>query len=128
MSPDRASPPPEVRTPTRLGRDFSRLWTAAAFSNLADGLGRTAVPLIATTLTRDPVLISLIGAAAFVPWLVFGVPAGVIVDRFDRRRVMALANTVRGVAAIGLAVLTVSGSLDIGWLLVGTLVFGFGET
>lgn len=128
MSPDRASPPPEVRTPTRLGRDFSRLWTAAAFSNLADGLGRTAVPLIATTLTRDPVLISLIGAAAFVPWLVFGVPAGVIVDRFDRRRVMALANTVRGGAAIGLAVLTVSGSLDIGWLLVGTLVFGFGET
>lgn len=111
-----------------LGRDFSRLWTAAAFSNLADGLGRTAVPLIATTLTRDPLLISLLGAAAFVPWLVFGVPAGMIVDRFDRRRVMALANTVRGLAAVGLAVLTVTGGLDVTWLLVGTLVFGFGET
>jgi MFS family permease len=128
MSPDSAPAPSEVRASSRLGRDFSRLWTAAAFSNLADGLGRTAVPLIATTLTRDPVLISLLGAAAFVPWLVFGVPAGVIVDRFDRRRVMALANTVRAAAAIGLALLTVSGSLDIGWLLVGTLVFGFGET
>jgi MFS family permease len=111
-----------------LGRDFSRLWTAAAFSNLADGLGRTAVPLIATTLTRDPLLISLLGAAAFVPWLVFGVPAGVIVDRFDRRRVMALANMVRGTAAVGLAVLTVTGGLDVTWLLVGTLVFGLGET
>ncbi|RAZ34903.1 MFS transporter [Microbacterium sp. SMR1] len=114
--------------PRPLGRNFSRLWTAAAFSNLADGLGRTAVPLIATTLTRDPLLISLLGASAFVPWLVFGVPAGVIVDRFDRRRVMALANSVRGAAAVGLAVLTVTGSLDIVWLLVGTLVFGFGET
>ncbi|MDF2918461.1 MAG: transporter, partial [Microbacterium sp.] len=114
--------------PRPLGRNFSRLWTAAAFSNLADGLGRTAVPLIATTLTRDPLLISLLGAAAFVPWLVFGVPAGVIVDRFDRRRVMALANSVRGAAAVGLAVLTVTSSLDIVWLLVGTLVFGFGET
>ncbi|RKE63133.1 MFS transporter [Microbacterium sp. AG238] len=117
--------PPSARP---LGRDFSRLWTAAAFSNLADGLGRTAVPLIATTLTRDPLLISLLGAAAFVPWLVFGVPAGMIVDRFDRRRVMALANTVRGLAAVGLAVLTVAGGLDVTWLLVGTLVFGFGET
>lgn len=120
--------PPESGRPRPLGRDFSRLWTAAAFSNLADGLGRTAVPLIATTLTRDPLLISLLGAAAFLPWLVFGVPAGVIVDRFDRRRVMALANSVRGAAAVGLAVLTVTGSLDIVWLLVGTLVFGFGET
>ncbi len=114
--------------PRPLGRDFTRLWSAAAFSNLADGLGRTAVPLIATTLTRDPLLISLLGAAAFVPWLVFGVPAGMIVDRFDRRRVMALANTVRGAAAVGLAVLTVTGGLDVVWLLIGTLVFGFGET
>lgn len=114
--------------PVPLGRDFSRLWTAAAFSNLADGLGRTAVPLIATTVTRDPLLISLLAAAAFVPWLVFGVPAGVVVDRFDRRRVMALANGIRGFAAIGLAVLTATGRLDIVWLLIGTLIFGFGET
>lgn len=125
---DSSTDAPRSRRPRPLGRDFSRLWTAAAFSNLADGLGRTAVPLIATTLTRDPLLISLLGAAAFVPWLVFGVPAGVIVDRFDRRRVMAVANTVRGIAAVGLAVLTVTGGLDIVWLLVGTLVFGFGET
>ncbi len=114
------------RTP--LGRDFGKLWTAAAFSNLADGLGRTAVPLIATTLTRDPVLIAVLGAAAFVPWLIFGIPAGVIVDRSDRRRVMALANALRGTAAVALAVLTVVGALDIVWLLVGTLVFGLGET
>lgn len=123
---DPSPPARERRSP--LGRDFGRLWTAAAFSNLADGLGRTAVPLIATTLTRDPVLIAVLGAAAFLPWLVFGIPAGVIVDRFDRRRVMALANALRGTAAVALAVLTVIGALDIAWLLVGTLVFGLGET
>ncbi|MEH3089058.1 MAG: MFS transporter [Microbacterium arborescens] len=117
---------PRGRTP--LGRDFGRLWTAAAFSNLADGIGRTAVPLIATTLTRDPLLISLLAAAAFAPWLLFGVAAGMVVDRFDRRKVMALANAVRGTAAVGLALLTATGSLDIGWLLAGTLVFGLGET
>ncbi len=52
-----SSAPPSAAGRSRkepLGRDFGKLWTAAAFSNLADGLGRTAVPLIATTLTRDP--------------------------------------------------------------------------
>lgn len=111
-----------------LGRDFGKLWTAAAFSNLADGVGRTAVPLIAATLTRDPLLISLLGALAFVPWLVFGLPAGMIVDRFDRRHVMAGANALRGLAAVGLALLTAFGRLDITALLVGALVFGLGET
>ncbi|MDR7112021.1 MFS family permease [Microbacterium trichothecenolyticum] len=111
-----------------LGRDFGKLWTAAAFSNLADGLGRVAVPLVATTLTRDPLAISAITALAFLPWLVFGLPAGMLVDRFDRRWIMAIANGIRGLAAVGLAVLTVSGALDIWWLFAGVLVFGLGET
>ena len=111
-----------------LGRDFGKLWTAAAFSNLADGVGRVAVPLVATTLTRDPLAISAIGALAFLPWLVFGLPAGMIVDRFDRRWIMAIANGLRGLAAVGLAALTVAGAIDIWWLFAGVLVFGLGET
>lgn len=111
-----------------LGRDFGKLWTAAAFSNLADGLGRIAVPLIATTLTRDPLAISALSALAFLPWLVFGLPAGMIVDRFDRRWVMAFANALRGLAAVGLAMLTMTEQLSIWWLFAGVLVFGLGET
>lgn len=111
-----------------LGRDFGRLWTAAAFSNLADGLGRTAVPLIATTLTRDPLAISVIGALAFLPWLIFGLPAGMLVDRFDRRIIMALANGIRGAVALWLAILTATGQISLWTLFVGTLVFGLGET
>lgn len=117
-----------ARDGQRLGRDFGKLWTASAFSNLADGIGRTAVPLAATTLTSDPVAIAAIGALAFVPWLVFGVPAGMIVDRVDRRIVMAAANALRAAVALWLAVLAVSGSLSLPTLLIGTLVFGLGET
>lgn len=113
---------------SRLGRDFGRLWTAAAFSNLADGLGRMAVPLIAITLTRDPLVISVIAALAFVPWLVFGLPAGMIVDRFDRRIVMAVANGIRGGVALWLSILTATGNISLWALFVGTLVFGLGET
>ena len=111
-----------------LGRDFGKLWTAAAFSNLADGLGRTAVPLIATTLTRDPLAIAAIGALAFLPWLVFGLPAGMLVDRFDRRLIMAAANGIRGAVALWLAILTATGNISLWTLFVGTLVFGLGET
>ena len=111
-----------------LGRDFGKLWTAAAFSNLADGLGRTAVPLIATTLTRDPLAIAAIGALAFLPWLVFGLPAGMLVDRFDRRIIMAAANGIRGAVALWLAILTATGNISLWTLFVGTLVFGLGET
>ncbi|HKT57089.1 MAG TPA: MFS transporter [Microbacterium sp.] len=113
---------------TRLGRGFRTLWAATAFSGLADGVGRTAVPLIATTLTTDPLLISLVTALAFVPWLLFGLPAGMIVDRYDRRLVLASANTLRCAVALGLAVLAVAHSLTIMSLLAGVLLFGFGET
>jgi MFS family permease len=123
---DRADARARRRVP--LGRDFGKLWTAAAFSNLADGVGRVAVPLIATTLTRDPLAISAISALAFLPWLVFGLPAGMVVDRYDRRWIMAFANTLRGGSAVGLALLTASGSITIWWLFAGVLVFGIGET
>jgi MFS family permease len=126
---DRPGPSARGRqTRDPLGRDFGRLWTAAAFSHLADGLGRTAVPLIATTLTRDPLLIAVIGALAFLPWLVFGLPAGMLVDRFDRRVIMAAANAIRCGVALWLAVLTATGQISIWALFAGTLVFGLGET
>ncbi len=122
-----SSPLPAVhRAP--LGRGFRTLWSAAVFSNLADGVGRTAVPLIAITLSSDPLVISVLSALAFVPWLIFGLPAGMIVDRLDRRYVMALANVIRGSVALWLAVLGASGSLSLWALFVGTLVFGLGET
>lgn len=120
--------PTAAAAKVRLGRDFGKLWTAAAFSNLADGIGRVAVPLIATTLTRDPLAISAISALAFLPWLVFGLPAGMIVDRFDRRWIMAAANAIRGGAAVALAALMVAGVMNIWLLLAGVLVFGLGET
>lgn len=125
-----AAEEPAAELPRRetLGPDFGRLWTAAAFSNLADGIGRTAVPLIATTLTRDPLAIAAIGALAFLPWLVFGLPAGMLVDRFDRRVIMAVANGIRGAVALWLAVLTATGQISLWALFVGTLVFGLGET
>ena len=115
-----------TRAPMSAG--FNRLWTAAIASNLADGIGRTAVPLVATTLTRDPALIAGLSAVTFLPWLLFGIPAGMLLDRVDRRIAMAVANTLRFAVAALLAVLISTDALTI-WLLYGcVLLFGLGET
>lgn len=111
-----------------LSAGFNRLWTSAIASNLADGIGRTAVPLIATTLTRDPALIAGLTAVTFLPWLIFGIPAGMLLDRVDRRIAMAVANTLRFAVAALLSMLIATGELTIWWLYACVLLFGMGET
>lgn len=90
-----------------LGGPYWRLWTSAALSNLADGILKVALPLVAIGLTRSPVLIAGLAFAFTLPWLLFALPAGAIADRLDRRRLMLGANTFRGVllAALSLTVL-----------------------
>ncbi len=73
-------------------------------------------------------MIAVIGALAFLPWLVFGLPAGMLVDRFDRRIIMAAANGIRCSVALWLAILTATGQISLWALFLGTLVFGLGET
>jgi MFS family permease len=71
-----------------LPADFWRLWGAATISSIGDGVRFAALPLLAAGLTRDPQSVSLVAAAAGLPWLVFGLPAGALVDRWDRKRVL----------------------------------------
>lgn len=113
---------------TGLGAGFGRLWSAAIASNLADGIGRTAVPLIATTLTHDPALIAGLTAVTFLPWLLFGIPAGMLLDRVDRRAAMAVANGIRFAVAAIVALLIATDALTIWSLYACVLAFGLGET
>lgn len=101
--------------PGGLGPAFGRLLAASASSNVADGAARVALPLLAASLIRDPVLIAALTSLAFLPWLLFALPAGALVDRMDRRRAMAGANGVRAVALLVLAgtVLTGTSSLQV---------------
>lgn len=107
---------------------FWRLYASSATSNLADGIGRTALPLLAATFTRNPVLVSGLMTFAFLPWLLFALPSGAMVDRVDRRRAMALANLARAVAMGALAMLVVTHSAGIVVLYVIAFVLGVAET
>ncbi|GAB3351986.1 MFS transporter [Modestobacter lapidis] len=111
-----------------LGPAFWRLFAASASSNLADGVNRVALPLLAATLTRDPVLVAALTSLAFLPWLLFALPAGAVVDRVDRKRAMAAANTVRALALAALAATVLAGALSLPVLYVVAFVVGGAET
>jgi MFS family permease len=106
---------------------FKRLWAANIFTNLADGLGKTAFPLLAITLTRDPLLISIIGALAMLPWLLFAIPIGAIVDNVDKRKALATTNSIRMLKAAILALLITTEQVTIFWLYLVTFVVGICE-
>ncbi|MPZ25180.1 MAG: MFS transporter [Micromonosporaceae bacterium] len=104
-----------------IGPGVGRLWTASTAGNLGDGVGRVAIALLAARLTRDPVAVAAVTALSYLPWLVFGLPAGVLVDRYDRRRLAALAGAARTAA---IAVLTLAAATDRAtlWLLYAVVV------
>jgi len=78
-----------------LGGAYRRLLAASTVSNLGDGIGTLAYPWLASAVTRNPLLISLVVVVQRLPWLVFSLPAGVVADRYDRARVMMTANLAR---------------------------------
>ncbi|MFV1991556.1 MAG: MFS transporter, partial [Acidimicrobiales bacterium] len=80
---------------SKLGADYYKLLTASVISNLGDGVSIIAYPWLASALTRNPLLIALVGVAQFLPWLIFSLPAGVITDRHDRRSIMVSMNVLR---------------------------------
>lgn len=108
----------------RLGRRFAVLLTSSTIANVADGVLLVALPLLAATLTRDPLLVAGAAAALRLPWLLCGLLAGVLVDRFDRRRVMIAAGALRA-GLVGLLAVLVAAD-GAGLVAVYVLAFGLG--
>ncbi len=114
-----------VEAPTApLGRRFSALLGSTTAANLADGVVQAAAPLYALTLTRSPGQIALLTAAAWLPWLVLGAGAGVLVDRTDRRHLQAVALGARVALLMVATVLAATGAMSMTALIVLLLLYG----
>ena len=111
-----------------IGRPFRSVWLSVIVSSTGDGMFITAFPLLAATLTRDPVLIAGITVASRLPWLLLSMVTGAIADRMDRRRLMIGADLVRCVivGALGLAI--VADVINIWYLFACAFLLGVGET
>jgi MFS family permease len=110
-----------------LGQAYQRVLWANTVSSVGAGVYVAALPLLAVTVTRDPRLISLVAAAEFVPWLVWSLPAGVIVDRYDRAVLMWRSQVAQGLIIAMIAVLVLLHAIDIGLLILLGFLLGSAE-
>ena len=99
--------------PARLGTGYRWLLASSWTTNLGDGLAVAAGPLLVASLTADPFLISLAALLQWAPPLVFGLFAGVISDRLDRRRIVMAADGIRTVVLGGLVAIMVTGHVTV---------------
>ncbi len=109
-----------------LPAGFGRLWTAQTVSSLGDGVTHAALPLIALTLTRDPMALAVVTAAGTLPWLLFGVLGGALVDRWDRRHTMWVADAARAALLAIPAAAAVLDMLSIPLLAAVAFMLGLG--
>jgi predicted MFS family arabinose efflux permease len=117
----------EAIAPSRLGRSFRWLLASSIVSNIGDGIALAAGPLLVASQTRDPFLVSMALLSQQLPNLLFGIPAGTVADRFDRRRIIAGVNVARGAVLAILAGTIVAGAVDIAVVLLALFVLGTAE-
>ncbi|MGB5952143.1 MAG: MFS transporter [Ornithinimicrobium sp.] len=114
--------------PERLGSDFRWLFGASTAANLGDGVLLAAGPLMVASLTRDPFAVSMAVFAQRVPWLIFSLFAGTVVDRVDRRVLVIFADAVRATVLLALVVFIATDAVTLPVLYVAFFLLGTAET
>ncbi|KVO67646.1 transporter [Burkholderia ubonensis] len=109
------------------GRNTLVLVVFTALTNLADGVTKVALPLMATALTPSPLQVSGVSLTLTLPWLLVALHVGVLVDRADRRVLLWLSNGMRLAAIAVLALLSLSNGITLPVLYIGGLTLGIAE-
>jgi len=107
---------------------FAKLWTASTLSALGTGLTVVAAPLYVSARTSNALIVAATTGVAMLPWLLFALPAGVLVDRVDRRRLMVAVDWARAAAMGVLAVAILAGWSSIVLLDLVLFLINTGET
>jgi predicted MFS family arabinose efflux permease len=121
------APVVEAVAPARLGRSFRWLLASVTLTNIGDGVVLSAGPLLIASLTRDPFLVSLALLMEYLPMLLFALVGGVAADRWDRHRMVVVANLCRAFMLAVLVATIVSGTVSIAIVLVALFVLGAAE-
>jgi MFS family permease len=108
-------------------RDFRLLWTGMCVSLLGDGVFLVAMAWQVYALSNSPAALALVGVAMTVPTIVFLLLGGVVSDRLDRRRIMLGADVARGLAVGLMAVLSLTGALELWHVVALVAVYGAGQ-
>jgi MFS family permease len=117
----------EIVAPRRLGSPFRWLLASSWVSNLGDGIAIAAGPLLVASMTRDARLVALAATLQWLPPLLFGLFAGVLADRLDRRRIVVTVNLLRAVVLVVLATTIATDRVSIVIVLATMFVLGTAE-
>jgi MFS family permease len=117
----------ELVVPARLGRSFRWLLASSWLTNLGDGITLAAGPLLVASQTRSPLAVASAAFLQRLPWLIFGLYAGVVADRVSRRAIVITTGLVR----VGILLLLIGSILtrrvDTGVILAALFLFGVNE-
>lgn len=114
------------RVPLWKNRDYVLLWGAQTVSIIGSQVSAIAFPLLVLALTNSPIQGGIIAAAQTLPYLLFTLPAGALVDRWERKRVMIASNVTSGLALASVAVALPLGALTIAQIAAVSFVVGTG--
>jgi MFS family permease len=117
----------ETVLPARMGTSFRWLVGSAWAGNLGDGIGLAAGPLLVATQTSDPLLVAMAGLLQRLPWLLFGLYAGVLADRIDRRLLVIAVDLVRAGVLVVLTTALVTDHVNVTVVLVTMFLLGTAE-
>ena len=117
----------EVLAPARLGVGFRWLLSSSWISNLGDGIAIAAGPLLVASLTDDPFFVALAALLQWLPPLLFGLYAGALSDRLDRKVIVVTVDTIRAIVLLGLAATIVTGTVSIAVVLVALFIVSTAE-
>lgn len=117
----------ETVFPSRLGTPFRWLVASSWTTNLGDGLMMAAGPLLVASQTHNPLLVAAAVMVSRLPWLVFGLVAGAMADRLDRRLLVMGMDAARAVVLAGLCAVIITGQVNIWFVMAAMFLIGVAE-
>ena len=118
----------ELIAPSRLGRSFRWLLASSWVTNLGDGITLAAGPLLVASQTHNPLAVAMAAFLQRLPWLLFGLYAGVVADRLNRRAIVITTGLVRVAILLLLTASILTHRVDIAVVLAALFLFGVTET
>jgi predicted MFS family arabinose efflux permease len=117
----------EIIAPRQFGVGFRWLIGSSWVSNLGDGIAIAAGPLLVASMTHDPILVALAALLQWLPPLVFGLYAGALADRLDRRLIIVTVDLLRAVVLVLLTLAVATDLVSIWLVLVAMFLLGTAE-
>ncbi|GAK40579.1 major facilitator superfamily protein [Paenibacillus sp. TCA20] len=109
----------------RENRDFVRFWVSSTASSFGTYITTLALQvLVVEHLGGGAVDLGWVSASRWLPYILLGLIAGVLVDRFHRKTILVITDIGRGIVLIFICLMSISGMISIGWLITLLVLFG----